>query len=189
MKISVLHLYRRMAVSLLACLLICFPTVGQACSCAYSPLPLSKQVQDFLAQSPAQDHLVFWGKVTHIQTGGGMQADFRVEQWWRTPVDSEVSIKTDSNEAACGYPFKEGQEYVVFASKYKNEWHAGQCSLTTGKNEEMLSILGAGKKPSIFPKRIDPLVMNLVVFVLVLLAMAAAVVVSNRNRSRKPYEL
>ena len=51
---------------------------------------------------------------------------------------------------ACGYPFKEGQEYLVYADEGKQGLQVNACSPTKPLTEAQanLEVLGADKKPT-----------------------------------------
>ena len=78
-----------------------------------------EQVRSALAGSGA----VFAGKVVSITKGeptprSGMPTDavsFQVSEVWRGPEQETLEVSTHTQGAACGYNFKEGQEYLVYA--------------------------------------------------------------------------
>jgi hypothetical protein len=42
-------------------------------------------------------------------------ATLRVSEVWKGPERETLEVSTSSQEAACGVPFEEGQEYLVYA--------------------------------------------------------------------------
>jgi hypothetical protein len=47
--------------------------------------------------------------------GGASTATLRVSEVWKGSERETLEVSTSSQEGACGYPFKEGQEYLVYA--------------------------------------------------------------------------
>lgn len=57
------------------------------------------------------------GKVVDVEKGGSYSSNvtLRVYGVWKGPQRETLEMSTPSDGAACGYPFKEGQEYLVYA--------------------------------------------------------------------------
>ena len=93
-------------------LLLAMPSVVQACSCI-GPL---KTCQIF-TKTP----LIFRGTVVN-QTVTGMivKVDFVVAETFRGEAIQIRSISTHQQSSACGFEFKNGLQYVVFASADQN---------------------------------------------------------------------
>jgi hypothetical protein len=65
---------------------------------------------------------VFSGKVVEVRRHkqaedifAGVEAVFRVEKVWKGVERRTVSVFTSSQSSACGYGFKEGRTYLVYA--------------------------------------------------------------------------
>ena len=74
----------------------------------------------------------------------------RVSEVWKGPQRETLEVSTPSMGAACGYAFKEGQEYLVFADERKQGLQVNSCGGTQRLAEAQadLRVLGAGKKPT-----------------------------------------
>jgi hypothetical protein len=46
-----------------------------------------------------------------------IDVSFQVLQVWRGEVPGDITIRTNRQESACGYPFVAGQHYVVFVQR------------------------------------------------------------------------
>lgn len=120
---------------------------GLACTCVPS-------------KGPAEDlklaAAVFSGKVVEIRRhkrGGDIfarvEAVLRVERVWKGVEATTVSVFTASHSATCGYGFKEGRTYLVYAHKdAEGRLSTGICWRTrrlkdAGKD---LRELGAGRE-------------------------------------------
>lgn len=103
-------------------LLLCLPLVvsqafGAASALACTCLP---------SKSPAEElklaDAVFSGKVVEIrrhrqggETFGMVEAVLRVERVWKGVEGGLVSVFTAPHSAGCGYGFREGRAYLVYA--------------------------------------------------------------------------
>jgi hypothetical protein len=75
---------------------------------------------------------------------------FRVSEVWEGPQRETLEVITErADGASCGYPFEEGQEYLVFAEGKGEPFETGLCSGTQplSKADEDLVLLGDGEKP------------------------------------------
>ena len=77
------------------------------------------------------------------------RVSFRVSEVWKGPQRETLEVITPSQGSACGYPFTEGQEYLVYADGKGEPFETGICGGTThlSKAEEALALLGNGEKP------------------------------------------
>ena len=85
------------------------PTSTYACSCAPPGTP-----EEALAES----ELVFRGTVTSIgpsDEAGVLAVKFDVAAVWKGSEAETISLTTQQDTAACGYPFEERVEYVVYS--------------------------------------------------------------------------
>jgi hypothetical protein len=136
------------------------PDCAFACSCAIVGSQ-KEMVESGLSSSDA----VFSGEVVDFEKSpsgttmmeGTMWMDasapatatLRVSEVWKGPERETFKVSTLSQETACGVPFEEGREYLVYA-------YGGQgletdlCSQTKLLSEAGtdLAVLGAGKKPT-----------------------------------------
>ena len=107
------------ALILTLCLAI-FAPAALACSCLPNP-----PVPDALKQA----HVVFLGKVVAIKNHSEHQnrVDFKVETHFKGEGDT---VFTGKHGASCGYGFKVGERYVVYAFKADGQLHASLCTRT-----------------------------------------------------------
>ena len=133
--------------SLLLVGIIMFHTdAGHACTCA----PVQSAAQE-LERATA----VFSGKVVEIKRHkrpegifAGVEVVFRVEKTWKGVEGGTVRVFTSSHSAACGYGFRKGRTYLVYAyGDAKGGLSTGICSRTKRLKDarEDLGELGAGK--------------------------------------------
>lgn len=137
-----------MASALLA--LLMFPKPAHACTCASSGSP-----REAMADADA----VFFGKVAAIQTpsprlkngewvissADPVTVEFDVIKVWKGSLRKIMTIETERSEISCGFEFKEGRRYVVYA-------YDGYTGLCTRTAPAWLAIhdfaaLGSGQEP------------------------------------------
>ena len=124
------------------------PRCASACQCS---MPVEKPT---LAESSA----VFSGEVVKIdqpspfKSGADLETDtFRVYEVWKGPQRRTLEVHTALMGASCGYPFKEGQEYLVYAYTGKQGLEVGLCGnvIPLSKASEDLALLGnSSEKPT-----------------------------------------
>lgn len=129
-----------------------------ACITVLLPLTLFYGHHDAFARSctrpiPPQDEFerndaVFSGKVTSVMTDqDGSIVKFDVDRAWKGLSENNVTVVTANSEASCGYPFKEGKEYLVYArGSNENTLSASLCSRTAPAADayDDFRVLGAG---------------------------------------------
>jgi hypothetical protein len=75
--------------------------------------------------------VIFLGDITAIRnrTDGALPyyvVTFSVKDRWKGGISDSVSVRTNAGEIACGYRFKKGNSYLVFA-----HWDDQRQQLTT----------------------------------------------------------
>jgi hypothetical protein len=67
-----------------------------------------------------------------------IKVKFEVQKRYKGQAESKFEIITPNDSASCGYPFKKGIEYVVFAShnKEKRKYDVTSCSPTIHKHKK-----------------------------------------------------
>jgi hypothetical protein len=127
------------------------PQCASACQCTM--LPGGQDAERALADSEA----VFSGEVVKIappspwKSSATVETDtFRVSEVWKGPRQRTLEVHTALFGASCGYPFKEGQEYLVYAYAGKHGLEVDLCNGTQRLTEAEadLEVLGAGKQPT-----------------------------------------
>ena len=139
------------------------PECASACSCAMPPGSQKERAEQALSDSEA----VFAGEVVDFEdsplptttmegtmvtimggSGGTATATLRVSEVWKGPEQEILEVSTPVFGASCGYPFKEGQEYLVYASEGQG-LEVVLCSETKllSKAGADLALLGNSEKP------------------------------------------
>lgn len=127
------------------------PSTAYACSCVELP-----SVKEEYERSAA----VFAGKVLEVkerQQINGQRTKsvlFDVTTTWKGVSESQVFITTGFDGGDCGYEFKQGKEYIVYASQ--SSMYGGNALVTTicdrtneaASAKEDVTILGKGKTPT-----------------------------------------
>lgn len=136
MKISILWLS--------ALLLILAPLVGQACQCIdQGPICSSfndqagivfrgKVVELTLLRSPPESVQNLDGTTSSIIHPGQYRVRFQVAEMFRGAPAAEFTIYTYEDPLSCGFPFRSGAQYVVFAAADSStgQLFAWRCSHT-----------------------------------------------------------
>jgi hypothetical protein len=125
------------------------PDCASACTCALLPGSEQERAERALAESTA----VFAGEVVNISKGKPLsirepnKVSFRVSEVWKGPERETLEVATPRGGAACGYPFKEGQEYLVYAYGKEDLFKVDLCSQTKllSKASVDLKALGNGE--------------------------------------------
>ncbi|MEE9181933.1 MAG: hypothetical protein V3U33_05135 [candidate division NC10 bacterium] len=83
---------------------------------------------------------MFIGKVTRIYRPfldrlgitktHGYRVEFEIKKWWKGPVTRTIVITTRLSGEACGYPFEENKEYLVYVVDEPADIQTGICTGT-----------------------------------------------------------
>ena len=129
-------------------MLAIFGMEAQACDCGAPGKPLAEL---------DKSNSVFQGEVLTLdqeKSDSGHARNlvtFKVETSWKGLADhKKMTVRTATNGAACGFVFKKGEKYVVYANlTSKGELSASLCSRTAALKDadEDLRGLGKGTKP------------------------------------------
>jgi len=86
---------------------------------------------------------VFEGKVTSIEMRDThLRVTFDVVRAWHDVDEPTLTATTGLSDADCGYPFVEGESYLVFATG-EPDWQVGLCSGTQRLPDADVDALGA----------------------------------------------
>ena len=125
---------------LFAALLMSAP--ADACRCI-PPKPPKESLEKSLG--------VFAGKVTATKVQGReLLVTVAVSQSWKGTPAKEVTVRTNTSSAACGYGFKVDQEYLIYCTGEKDGvWATNICTRTRplANAKEDLEALGPGEMP------------------------------------------
>ena len=151
MSIRLLTALASLVLAVLGGVFVLSPQCAYACQCTMPPG--SQDAERALADSEA----VFSGEVVKIDPPSPWKSSatietntFRVSEVWKGPERRTLEVHTALFGASCGYPFKEGEEYLVYAYTGKHGLEVDLCNGTQRLTEAEadLEVLGAGKKPT-----------------------------------------
>lgn len=119
------------------------------------PAP-SAHACDFEAPPPPEEALeeadaVFSGEVESIEDADDrdLEATFEVDQVWKGTGNATVSVRTEPNEAECGFNFEVGESYLVYAHERSSGLGTSLYHRTSelDRADEDLEALGQGASP------------------------------------------
>ena len=116
------------------------PSKTAMCSCAPSPPPEEAlEYSDF----------VFSGWVTDITRNGdpvysSLLVDMSTAHWWKGEDVSEVVIETTASSASCGFPFREGEAYLVYGYYQGDQLLTNLCTRTARLEDAVDDVLALG---------------------------------------------
>ena len=152
--------------------LIIFLSVGAqrsyACVCSGTSTMLKLQLTEGRFNISAEGWLdsyqgvIFLGQVVNIKkvkvklSGGdtwhNYQVTFKVDRYWKGSDSSEAIVLTSVGGGDCGFRFRKGESYIVFADMIGNRLRTGICDLTAESRYAANFIkglkLGDGKQPT-----------------------------------------
>jgi hypothetical protein len=109
---------------------------AQACTCA---APTSA------AEGLRRSSAVFRGKVTEIERpfldrvgltqSGGHRVTFNILKQWKGAPAKTATLNTRLTGEACGFPFEQGKEYLVFVVNEPRDIQTGICTGTKNAAE------------------------------------------------------
>ena len=107
-------------------LVVLLPDCASACSCGGGGS--KEEIVEWALSHPGA---VFSGEVVEVDKGSQISnVTLRVDEVWKGPQRETIQVSTPSYGAACGYPFKEGQEYLVYAYEKEEPFKVDLCSQT-----------------------------------------------------------
>ena len=127
-------------------LLVLLPDCASACSC----IGFGGSQQEITEQALSDSAAVFSGEVADVEKQGSTATvTLRVSEVWKGPEQGTLEMSTPSQEPACGYPFEEGQEYLVYAYGKEGPFKVDLCSETKplSKAGASLQVLEDGQRP------------------------------------------
>jgi hypothetical protein len=127
------------------------PDCAYACSCA--PASTQRYISGSGAVFSAVVVEVEEGPPTKMMGTSGIRSSrvtLRASEVWKGPQRETLEVSTPRDGATCGYHFKEGQEYLVFAYTEKQGLVVDSCNGTRrlAEAEAALKVLGIGEKPA-----------------------------------------
>ncbi|OME80161.1 hypothetical protein BK120_20230 [Paenibacillus sp. FSL A5-0031] len=128
--------------------LLIIPSNVQACSCVKPGT---------VEESKIKSDAVFEGTATSVKTSSqslfrsserAVKASFQVNEVWKGHVAPTLEVKTPESKDSCGYTFKVGERYLVYAKTTGKSLQA-LCSATLLHSEanQHIKLLGIGSLP------------------------------------------
>ena len=116
------------------------PDCASACSCGMTG-GQKEMAKEALSDSAA----VFSGEVLDVEEGplttmfgvrlASSRVTLRVSEVWKGPKRETLEVSTPRDGMSCGYPFKEGQEYLVYAYGKEEPFKVDLCNQTKPLSE------------------------------------------------------
>ncbi|MEM6337454.1 MAG: hypothetical protein AAF752_12865 [Bacteroidota bacterium] len=98
------------------------PGIALGCSCIAWPPP---------AQALNEAEAVFVATVTEARVSDGtLRVRMSVDGVWKDVEATEITVATADNEAACGFPFRLDEQYIVYARALNSEFATTLCDRT-----------------------------------------------------------
>ena len=100
------------------------PDCASACTCM---MMAEGSQQEIAKQALSDSAAVFSGEAVAVEERGltstaTTTVTIRVSEVWKGPMRGTLEVTTPTDETACGYPFEEGREYLVYAGQgFKEE--------------------------------------------------------------------
>jgi len=89
---------------------------------------------------------VFIGKVIKIeQSINTLEVKFELIKSYKGVPDKSIVVSTSVSGKACGFPFKENEKYLIWASNYEGKLSTSICSGTKGLTEATEDLKGLDK--------------------------------------------
>ena len=126
---------------------------AQACSCMV-PAPAEEALEDADA--------VFVGHVIggEVKDRSVTEVHLAVERRWKGAESDEITVRTATSSAACGFSFTEGERYLVYGYEHEGILRVSLCSRTKplDRAEEDISALdrAVGQSPQETPEETQP---------------------------------
>jgi hypothetical protein len=134
------------------------PDCASACSCG---VPAGSSPRELVRQELSSSDAVFAGEVVDIDkpllvtsSVDPVTVTFRVSGVWKGAERETLDVETAVSDASCGYPFDEGESYLVFAYEAETRNVGGLevalCGSTTPVSEAgaAFAALGPGAVPA-----------------------------------------
>jgi hypothetical protein len=123
---------------------------AHACSCG-APAGTPQELVNY---AESKSETVFAGEVVDSGNLGSpyrfssetATVTLRVSKVWKGEAREKIEVTTVVDEASCGFPFQEGEEYLVYAPKNMEIALCGETKPLSIAGQD-LEVLGAGEEP------------------------------------------
>jgi ketosteroid isomerase-like protein len=136
------------------------PDVALACSCS-NPALEGKSVEQQIAEAKERAAVIFSGKVVEIigdknsgdETSGEFEVKLNVLESWKGIAASRISVFTANSSSLCGYTFRVGESYLIYAHDFSNGKQKLETNICTRTRRladagEDLQVLQTGTAPN-----------------------------------------
>ncbi len=121
-----------------------------ACKCELPSASIS--IERHVKSAYNQYSAIFLGDVTEVIEEPGiysLRVKFKISKTWKSEISKEIFLSTGRGGGDCGYDFKVGKKYLVYAIREDN-LSTGICSRTAlAEANQDLAVLNKIKKPKI----------------------------------------
>jgi hypothetical protein len=117
-------------------------TAGAICSCIERP-PITTE-RDAAAVAK-QFGLILDGTATSVErdtTRFEVRATIAVQQRWGRTTSDTIVVSTSIGGGDCGFEFKPGERYLVFARETARSWYTGICTPSRAWDAEAARVAG-----------------------------------------------
>jgi hypothetical protein len=163
---------------ILACIVLIKPKPALACSCLAPP-----SASAALAGSTA----VFAGRVVRLELsnepdGFNSQVKVTIEaaQVWKGAAQIRPVVQTDISGAGCGYDFRLGEEYLVYAHGQDSRLYVSLCSLTKPLANATLDLQALGNGQRVLAEGVN-FTIPVIVIGIVLLSLIIVITILRRS--------
>lgn len=86
-----------------------------------------------------------------LSSADPVEVEFRVSRVWKGPRRDSLTVETEASGISCGYQFKKGQHYIVYA----REGRTGMCTRTAPSWWAFADLIALGEswRPDAMPAR------------------------------------
>jgi hypothetical protein len=121
-----------------------------ACKCELPSASIS--IERHVKSAYNQYSAIFLGDVIEVIEEPGiysLRVKFRINKTWKSEISKEIFLSTGRGGGDCGYEFKVGKKYLVYATG-ENNLSTSICSRTApAEPNQDLAILNKIKKPKV----------------------------------------
>ncbi len=102
------------------------------CTCVPNPPPREAGIKSAAVFEGAVADIAPWDTADYGQQVVSQAVTFDVTKVWKGPRVPQLRVFTIGAESTCGYPFKWGRQYLVYAAlDEQGRLSVGQCSRTS----------------------------------------------------------
>lgn len=142
-------IYMCLAIMIVGASIVTYPADAYACSCVSErTVQENRELSDSVFEGVAITVKDSSSSMLQSSTDP-IKASFQVNKVWKGQVTPRIEVITVAGSASCGFNFKEGERYLVFAEKTAKSLEVNLCNGTVLHSAagDQLSALGGGSIP------------------------------------------